>query len=132
MGKTAVDASRGARSNDRAPVTGLALPWLRSARPLAQAIVTKQVYFHGLQVNIPFARNVRLSIVAGNIRVQRLIDATISPGDRVVDVGRHAIRLHQRIAHSQLRLVPGAGHMVHHAVPGQVAEMIEAVANSSL
>lgn len=48
--------------------------------------------------------------------------------DQVVDVGRHAIRLHQQIAHSELGLVPGAGHMVHHAVPEQVADMIEAVA----
>ena len=48
--------------------------------------------------------------------------------DQVVDVGRHAIRLYQQIAHSELRLVPGAGHMVHHAVPEQVADMIEAVA----
>jgi pimeloyl-ACP methyl ester carboxylesterase len=49
--------------------------------------------------------------------------------DQVVDVGRHAIRLHQQIPHSELRLVPGAGHMVHHVVPGQAAEMIEAAAN---
>ena len=49
--------------------------------------------------------------------------------DQVVDVGRHAIRLHQQIPHSELRLIPGAGHMVHHAVPEQVAEMIEAVVN---
>jgi pimeloyl-ACP methyl ester carboxylesterase len=45
-----------------------------------------------------------------------------------VDVGRHAIRLREEIPHSDLRLVPGAGHMVHHAVPGRVAEAIEAVA----
>ncbi len=48
--------------------------------------------------------------------------------DQAVDVGRHAIRLHEQIPHSELRLVPGAGHMVHHAVPEQVATMIEAVA----
>ena len=48
--------------------------------------------------------------------------------DQAVDVGRHAIRLHERIPHSGLRMVPGAGHMVHHAVPGQVVEMVEAVA----
>jgi pimeloyl-ACP methyl ester carboxylesterase len=48
--------------------------------------------------------------------------------DQAVDVGRHAIRLHEQIPHSELRLVPEAGHMVHHAVPEQVAKMIEAVA----
>jgi pimeloyl-ACP methyl ester carboxylesterase len=47
--------------------------------------------------------------------------------DEVVDVGRHAVRLRERLPYADLRLVPGAGHMVHHAVPGQVAEVIEAV-----
>jgi pimeloyl-ACP methyl ester carboxylesterase len=51
--------------------------------------------------------------------------------DQVVDVGRHAIWLHEQIPHSQLRLVPGAGHMVHHAVPGQLAGLIETVAGEA-
>ena len=49
--------------------------------------------------------------------------------DQVVDIGRHAMRLHEQIPHSELRLVPGAGHMVHHAVPEQVTKIIEAVSN---
>jgi pimeloyl-ACP methyl ester carboxylesterase len=51
--------------------------------------------------------------------------------DRVVDVGRHAVRLQGDIPGSELRLVPGAGHMVHHAVPGLVAELVEAVSDRS-
>src|SRR4051794_32249292 len=51
--------------------------------------------------------------------------------DRVVDVGRHAVRLRERLPHATLRLVPGAGHMVHHAVPGEVAEAAEAVSGRS-
>ena len=47
--------------------------------------------------------------------------------DRVVDVEAHAARLHDEIPHSVLRLVAGAGHMVHHAAPEQVAEAVEAV-----
>ena len=50
--------------------------------------------------------------------------------DQVVDVGRHAIRLRQQIAHSELQLVPAAGHMVHHAVPGQVAETVQAITSA--
>jgi len=50
--------------------------------------------------------------------------------DRVVNHRKHAVRLHQDIAHSALRLVPGVGHMVHHAVPRQVVDAIEAFANS--
>ena len=49
--------------------------------------------------------------------------------DRVVDVGRHAVRLREEIPHGDLRLVPGAGHMVHHAAPGQVADAVAAVAD---
>jgi FkbM family methyltransferase len=70
-------------------MTGLARLWLRNASPLAQATVTRHVDFHGFQLNLPFARKVRLSIVAGNLRVQRLIDAAVRPGDCVVDVGAH-------------------------------------------
>ena len=47
--------------------------------------------------------------------------------DNVVDVGRHAVRLREQIPRSDLRLVPGAGHMVHHAVPEEVAKAVEDV-----
>ena len=63
----------------------------------------------------------------GELRLPVVIMA--GSDDQVVDVGRHAVRLHQQIPHSELELVPGAGHMVHHAVPEQVAEVIAAVAN---
>jgi pimeloyl-ACP methyl ester carboxylesterase len=43
--------------------------------------------------------------------------------DRVVNHRKHAVRLHQDIAQS-------VGHMVHHAVPQQVVDAIEASANS--
>jgi pimeloyl-ACP methyl ester carboxylesterase len=36
-----------------------------------------------------------------------------------------AVRLHAELPHSHLRLVPGVGHMVHYAVPEEVAEAIE-------
>jgi len=51
--------------------------------------------------------------------------------DRVVDVGRHAARLQGEIPGSELRLVPGAGHMVHHAVPGLVTELVGTVSARS-
>ena len=44
--------------------------------------------------------------------------------DRVVD-SKQPRRLHAQIAHSILRLVPGVGHMLHYAVPEEVAEAIE-------
>ena len=44
--------------------------------------------------------------------------------DRVVKDGQ-AVRLHEEIPHSVLRLIPGVGHMVHYAVPDEVARAIE-------
>jgi len=49
--------------------------------------------------------------------------------DKVVDVGRHAARLREQLPRADLRLVPGAGHMVHYLVPEQVAEAVEAVSD---
>jgi pimeloyl-ACP methyl ester carboxylesterase len=44
--------------------------------------------------------------------------------DHVVNA-KQPRRLHAQIPHSILRLVPGVGHMLHYAVPAQVAEAIE-------
>lgn len=44
--------------------------------------------------------------------------------DRVINAEQPA-RLHAQIPHSTLRLVPGVGHMIHYAVPEEVAEAIE-------
>ena len=49
--------------------------------------------------------------------------------DRIVGVDGHAKWFHAAVPGSELRLVPGAGHMFHHAVPDQVAEAITAVAD---
>ena len=64
----------------------------------------------------------------GELRLPMVIMA--GSDDQVADVGRQSIRLHEQIPHSQLELVPGAGHMVHHAVPQQVANAVEAVASA--
>ena len=44
--------------------------------------------------------------------------------DRVVKDSQ-AVRLHEEIPHSNLRLIPGVGHMVHYAVPDEVARAVE-------
>lgn len=57
------------------------------------------------------------------------LPVTIMAGteDKIVDVGSHAVWFHEAVRGSQLRLVPGMGHMFHHAVPEQVVEAITAV-----
>jgi pimeloyl-ACP methyl ester carboxylesterase len=64
-------------------------------------------------------------------RIRELnIPITIIAGteDGIVDHDGHARWFHEQLPDSVLRLVPGAGHMVHYAVPNEVAEAIEAVA----
>ncbi|HEV7370566.1 alpha/beta hydrolase [Arenibaculum sp.] len=62
----------------------------------------------------------------GDLRMPVAIFA--GTGDHVVGHEAHAVRLHHEIASSELRLIAGAGHMVHHAVPELVADAIDAVA----
>jgi pimeloyl-ACP methyl ester carboxylesterase len=49
--------------------------------------------------------------------------------DRVIDPEDQSIRLAHELNDAELRIVPGAGHMVHHAVPLEVAEAINRVAS---
>lgn len=44
--------------------------------------------------------------------------------DLIVRHERHAKWFHAQLPGSELHLVPGAGHMVHYAVPEQVVEVI--------
>jgi pimeloyl-ACP methyl ester carboxylesterase len=48
--------------------------------------------------------------------------------DRVANTQHQSVRLHERLRHSELRLMPGAGHMVHHVLPHQVLAAIDAAA----
>lgn len=47
--------------------------------------------------------------------------------DRIVDPQAHSVRLHQALPQSRLTVVPGAGHMVHYAVPEKVVADVEAI-----
>jgi pimeloyl-ACP methyl ester carboxylesterase len=51
-------------------------------------------------------------------------------GDKVV-FKRRSEQLQARIRGSVLQIVKGAGHMVHHLVPGQVAQAVERVAEAA-
>jgi pimeloyl-ACP methyl ester carboxylesterase len=48
--------------------------------------------------------------------------------DRYADPHRHSVRLHRALPQSELKLISGAGHMIHHTAPRQVMAAIEAVA----
>ncbi|HEY0063897.1 MAG TPA: alpha/beta hydrolase [Telluria sp.] len=44
--------------------------------------------------------------------------------DGIVDPGHHARRLHEDIAHSELILEPGVGHMAHYAAPERIMQAV--------
>ncbi|MES2355734.1 MAG: alpha/beta hydrolase [Pseudomonadota bacterium] len=52
--------------------------------------------------------------------------------DRVVKVKRHSVQLHNEIPHSDLRLAPGIGHMIHHFIPQDVNAAIDAAGASQV
>ncbi|WP_142847473.1 alpha/beta fold hydrolase [Telmatospirillum sp. J64-1] len=60
------------------------------------------------------------------------IPVTIMAGDqdKIVDVNRHSMRLHQDIPHSELNVLPDAGHMLHYADPQRIAHAIHTVARA--
>jgi len=47
--------------------------------------------------------------------------------DEIVDVGRQSRRLHKELPGSELRLVRGVGHMVHHIAAHAVIQLIAQV-----
>ncbi|MDX9886993.1 alpha/beta hydrolase [Thauera sp.] len=54
------------------------------------------------------------------------IPVTIFAGeaDKVVDPEAHARRLHAALSNSDLHIIPGLGHMLHHAVPEQLVAAV--------
>ena len=51
--------------------------------------------------------------------------------DRLVDADHQSLRLAAEIGHSELHVVEGAGHMVHHASPETVMKAIDEVAEKA-
>jgi pimeloyl-ACP methyl ester carboxylesterase len=45
--------------------------------------------------------------------------------DKVVDPEANSVRLHRAIPHSTLCVAPGAGHMVHYAIPAEIVDAID-------
>lgn len=48
-------------------------------------------------------------------------------GDRIVNVAEQPERLHATLPDSELTIVPGAGHMIHHIAPAKVTAAIRAM-----
>jgi FkbM family methyltransferase len=60
---------------------------LDSLLPLVQAPFAQQVTLAGMRVHVPGSLPIRLSVVMGNLRMQRMLDSLLHPGATVIDVG---------------------------------------------
>jgi pimeloyl-ACP methyl ester carboxylesterase len=52
--------------------------------------------------------------------------------DKLVDTEVQSRGLHDDVAHSEMREVPGAGHMIHHTAPGEVVAAIDVAVRASM
>jgi hypothetical protein len=57
-------------------------------------------------------------------RLRSPVMIVVGDGDRVVNPKAHSIRLHEELPHSELRVIGGAGHMVHHTGKEEVLKAI--------
>ena len=48
--------------------------------------------------------------------------------DHIVDTDAQSVRLHSVIGQSELRVLPGLGHMMHHFAADQVVREIDGIA----
>jgi pimeloyl-ACP methyl ester carboxylesterase len=48
--------------------------------------------------------------------------------DEIVELGRQSRRLHGELSHSELRVVEGGGHMIHHTAPHRIIDAVNGVA----
>jgi FkbM family methyltransferase len=62
-------------------------PQLATLRPLLQAALAQHVTLTGMRLHVPGPLRIRLAVVLGNLRMQRMFDSLLHPGATVVDVG---------------------------------------------
>ena len=74
-------------------------------------------------------------VVAGAARLRRRYRRLAVPtviiagsGDMLVRPRGHSVRLHEALPDADFRLVPGAGHMLHHVAPDELMAAIDAAA----
>lgn len=79
-----------------AATSALLARYVSAIPALAAVIVTDTVTVDRSRLTIPGGRRVRLSVVASNVRMRALIDARVSRGDTIIDVGANigAVALH--------------------------------------
>ena len=72
---------------------------------------------------IPAARQLSARL----LELQVPVTVIVGEQDTVVDRQAHSARLHSEVPGSRLVVVPGAGHMVHHAAQREIADAVDLV-----
>lgn len=93
--------------------------------PIALALRPSQVRATAADTALMVPGAVELSRHYAELKLPVVIMA--GDGDRITFVNKHAERLAAEIS-ADLRIVPGQGHLLHYAVPGEVASAIDDVA----
>lgn len=94
--------------------------------PVGLTLRPSQVRATAAEAALMISSAAELSRRYGEVRAPVVIMA--GEGDLIAHTDKHAKRLAREIAGSELRVVPGQGHLLHYAVPEQVVAAIDAVA----
>ena len=126
------------------PLLGAAMKPVAERQMFAPAAVSS-----GWRTSFPFEMTLRPSQVrASSAEAAMMVPAAASmasrlgelempvaiiagKGDKIVDPEAQSVRLHAELAHSELILVEGAGHMVHHTATETVAKAVRKVSAGS-
>lgn len=101
----------------------------RYARPIAQACLGTHVDLEGARLRVPGPLPIRVSVVAGNMRMHRLIDAAAGPGAVVVDVGAN---IGYNTVYAALRVGPRGRVIAIEPAPDNVAVLRENLETNQL
>ncbi|CAN7398170.1 alpha/beta fold hydrolase [Massilia sp. LjRoot122] len=96
------------------------------AFPVWMALRPKQLRAAAAETAMMIPSAASLSKRYAELKVPTVIVAGTQ--DKIVDAGHNSERLSERLALSQLELVPGVGHMSHYAHPDKVMAAIDAIA----
>jgi FkbM family methyltransferase len=98
-------------------------------RAAADAWRGESVRIGGQRAAVPGTRSIRLSVVGGNIRMHRLIDALAPPGGLVVDVGAN---IGYNTLHAARRVGPAGRVIAVEPTPDNLAVLEHNVAGAEL
>ncbi len=93
-----------------------------AAFPLALALRPSQVRATAADTAMMVPAAIEISRRYGDLAVPMIVMA--GEGDRIAHVGPHAERFAREMPGTELRIVPGQGHLFHYAVPEQVVQAI--------